>query len=86
MGRRGRGGRARAGGGARAAARAGLRRAVMPAAASNAFLGCRHQLAPIAAGGQRAALLFRVRGGGECVGAHVQRLYVTMEIDAVRRR
>ena len=86
MGRRGRGGRARAGGGARAAARAGLRRAAMPAAASNAFLGCRHQLAPIAAGGQRAALRFCVGRSGAVCGLCAKRLWVTMEIDAVRRR
>ena len=60
--------------------------AVTPAAASNAFLGCRHQLAPIAAGGQRAALRFCVGRSGAVRGPCAKRLCVTMEIDAVRGR
>ena len=49
-------------------------------------LGCRHQLVPIAAGGQRAAPRFRVGRSGAVRGPCAKRLCVTMEIDAVRRR
>ena len=87
MGRRGRGGAAsRAGAWPRRPREGGRRRAVTPAAASNAFLGCRHQLAPIAAGGQRAAPRFCVGRSGAVCGPCAKRLCVTMEIDAVRGR
>ena len=85
MGRHGRGGGARARGGRggrvrRAAARGDARRRI------ERVLGCRHQLAPIAAGGQRAAPRFRVGRSGAVRGPCAKRLCVTIEIDAVRRR
>ena len=64
----------------RAAARGDARRRIAR------VLGCRHQLAPIAAGGQRAALRFCVGRSGAVCGPCAKRLCVTMEIDAVRRR
>ena len=64
----------------RAAARGDARRRIAR------VLGCRHQLAPIAAGGQRAALRFCVGRSGAVRGPCAKRLCVTIEIDAVRRR
>ena len=75
MGRRGRAGLA-----SRAAARGDARRRI------ERVLGCRHQLAPIAAGGQRAAPRFRVGRSGAVCGLCAKRLWVTMEIDAVRKQ
>ena len=83
--RRGRGGlatgrRGRDGLATRTAARGDARRRIAR------VLGYRHQLAPIAAGGQRAALRFCVGRSGAVCGPCAKRLCVTMEIDAVRRR
>ena len=71
----GRGGHVR-----RAVARGDARRRI------TRVLGCRHQLAPIAAGGQRAAPRFCVGRSGAVRGPCAKRLCVTIEIDAVRRR
>jgi hypothetical protein len=71
---------------AAAAARRGRQRAVTPRRRIERVLGCRHQLAPIAAGGQRAALRFCVGRSGAVCGPCAKRLCVTMEIDAVRGR